>query len=107
MVVVVMQQVTDNRARRRFELSASGDTAFLLYELTDGALTLIHTAVPTTLRGHHLGDALVEAALQTAHSQGLRVVAVCPFVKAYLRRHPGSLESVAVEDNKAPHEETP
>ena len=80
--------VTDNRTRRRFECSVNGETAFLLYERTDDALTLIHTEVPPALRGRHVGEALVEAALQAARSAGLRIIAVCPFVKAYLRRHP-------------------
>jgi uncharacterized protein len=85
-----VDSVTDNRARTRFELSANGQTAFLLYERTHDALTLIHTEVPPALRGHHLGEALVKAALEAARSTGVRVVAVCPFVRAYLRRHPAS-----------------
>lgn len=80
--------VTDNRAQNRFELSVNGDTAFLLYERTADTLTLIHTEVPTTLRGHHVGDALVEAALEEARSAQLRIVAICPFVRAYMRKHP-------------------
>ena len=79
--------VMDNRATNRFEISMDGETAFLLYERTDDALTLIHTEVPTALRGHHLGDTLVEAALQSARSAGLRIIAVCPFVRAYMRKH--------------------
>lgn len=80
--------VTDNPLKNRFELSSNGETAFLLYERTDGTLTLIHTEVPTALRGHHIGEALVEGALASARSEGLRVVAICPFVRAYMRRHP-------------------
>ena len=80
--------VMDNRARNQFEISVNGETAFLRYDRTDDALTLIHTEVPTALRGLHLGDMLVEAALQSAHSAGLRIIAVCPFVRAYMRRHP-------------------
>jgi len=80
--------VSDNRALNRFELTLDGHTAFLAYERTPNALTLIHTEVPDTLRGQHLGDRLVEAALEAGRSSGLRIVAVCPFVKAYLRRHP-------------------
>jgi predicted GNAT family acetyltransferase len=80
--------VTDNRANNRFEVSVNGATAFLLYERTNDTLTLIHTEVPTTMRGLHAGDALVEAALENARSAGLRIVAVCPFVRAYLRKHP-------------------
>jgi len=82
--------VTDNSTRKRFEFSSNGETAFLLYERTHDALTLIHTEVPPALRGHHVGEALVEAALRAARSAGLRIVAVCPFVKAYLRKHPAS-----------------
>jgi len=82
--------VTDNRTRNRFELSSNGQTAFLLYERAHDALTLIHTEVPPALRGQHLGEALVKAALEAARSEGLRIVAVCPFVKAYLRKHPST-----------------
>lgn len=80
--------VTDDPARHRFELALDGGTAFLLYERTDDALRLIHTEVPAHLRGHHVGETLVEAALQSARSSGLRIVAVCPFVTAYMRKHP-------------------
>ncbi len=82
--------VTDNATAKRFELVVNGETAFLVYERTHEALTLIHTEVPPALRGHHVGDALVKAALETARSAGLRTVAVCPFVRAYLRKHPAS-----------------
>jgi predicted GNAT family acetyltransferase len=81
--------VTDNRMKSRFELFVNGETAFLAYERTDNALTLIHTEVPAALRGLHFGEALVEAALRSAHSAGLRIIAVCPFVRAYMRRHSG------------------
>ena len=82
--------VTDNRARHRFELPVNGDTAFLLYERTDEALTLIHTEVPPAFRGHHAGEALVKAALEAGRSAGLRIVALCPFVRAYMRKHPAT-----------------
>jgi len=78
--------IRDNRTRNRFELSVHGETAFLVYERTNQTLTLIHTEVPQAERGHHLGEALVEAALEAARSAGLRVIALCPFAKAYLRR---------------------
>jgi predicted GNAT family acetyltransferase len=40
------------------------------------------------MRGLHVGDALVEAALEDARSARLRIVALCPFVRAYMRKHP-------------------
>ena len=80
--------VSDNPARQRFELTINGHTAFLAYERTHDTLTLIHTEVPDAIRGRHLGEALVEAALRAGRSEGLRIVALCPFVRAYLRKHP-------------------
>jgi predicted GNAT family acetyltransferase len=82
--------VADNRALSRFELIVDGRTAFLAYERTNDSLTLIHTEVPLELRGRRYGEALVEAALGVARSEGLRVSVVCPFARAYLRRHPPS-----------------
>ena len=80
--------IVDNPAQHRFEATLNGDTAFLLYGRTHDALTLIHTEVPPAFRGRRMGDALVQAALKDARSSGRRVVAVCPFVKAYLQKHP-------------------
>jgi predicted GNAT family acetyltransferase len=82
------QAVTDNRDASRFELVVDGQTAVLTYERTPTSLVLVHTEVPPSLRGHHLADALAKAAIDAAHAERLQVVAVCPFVKAYLRRHP-------------------
>jgi uncharacterized protein len=82
--------VTDNPALKRFELMANGHTAFLAYERGKDSLTLLHTEVPTELRGQHIGDTLVEAALDVARSRGLRITVVCPFAQAYLRKHPPS-----------------
>ena len=83
-------EVRDNRAAERFEMTVDGQTAFLAYERTAKRLTLIHTEVPDALRGRHIGDVLVEAALKAGRAEGLSIVAVCPFVRAYLRKHPGS-----------------
>jgi uncharacterized protein len=77
---------SDNAALQRFEIEVDGKIAFLEYERTPERLALIHTEVPETLRGRHLGDRLVEGALQMAQAGSLRVVAICPFARAYLRK---------------------
>jgi uncharacterized protein len=79
--------VVDNKTSDRFELAADGAMAFLVYKRTHDALALIHTEVPVVCRGQGLGEALVEAALQSARSEGLRVIPICPFAKAYILRH--------------------
>jgi predicted GNAT family acetyltransferase len=80
--------VVDNRGLHRFELTVDTQTAFLVYERTPEALTLVHTEVPDALRGRHVGDDLAAAALDAGRAAHLRIVAICPFVRAYLRRHP-------------------
>ena len=80
--------VIDNPQENRFEMNVDGQTAVLNYERTPTSLVLVHTEVPTSLRGRHLGDRLVEGAIAHAREQGLRVVAVCRFVRSYLRKHP-------------------
>jgi len=82
--------VYDNRPLSRFELTIDGETAFLTYKRTATALTLVHTEVPKALRGQHLGEALVDYGLESGRREGLRLVVVCPFARAYLRRHPPS-----------------
>lgn len=83
------RHVLDNREASRFELTVGGQPAILQYERTPRSLVLVHTEVPPALRGRHLGDLLVRAAFDHARGERLSVVAVCPFVRAYLRRHPG------------------
>ena len=81
-------EVVDNVKAQRFELNVDGQVAVLEYDRTAESLALVHTEVPPELRGHHIGERLVVAALDSARAAGLRIVAVCPFVREYLRRHP-------------------
>lgn len=82
--------VTDNKEKHRYELKF-GDTdalAILAYHEHGNTITLVHTEVPEELEGHGLGGKLAKYALEDARARGLEVVASCPFVSAYIRRHP-------------------
>jgi predicted GNAT family acetyltransferase len=81
-------RVTDNREARRFEVAIEGHVAFLQYERKGTAMVLVHTEVPDALRGRGLADALAKTALASAHAEGLTIIAECPFVRTYMRRHP-------------------
>ena len=80
--------VRDNTERNRFELDADGHIAFSNYKRADGVLTILHTEVPKALEGHGIGSALIRGVLDIARSQGQKVIAVCPFAKSYIERHP-------------------
>ena len=80
--------VRDNPIRHRFELEVEGDTAFANYRRDGAVLTIMHTEVPKRLEGRGIGSRLVAGVLGLARAQGLAVVPRCPFVAAYIKRHP-------------------
>jgi predicted GNAT family acetyltransferase len=41
-----------------------------------------------------VGSRLARGALEDARARGLKVTVVCPFITAYLRRHPGEYEDL-------------
>ena len=51
-------------------------------------ITLTHTEVPPALGGRGVGSALVRGVLEAARARGLKVVPKCPFVSAFMGRHP-------------------
>jgi predicted GNAT family acetyltransferase len=56
---------------------------------------LIHTEVVPAAEGTGVGSQLVAATLEDLRSRGLSIVAICPFVRAYIRRHPEFADLVA------------
>jgi uncharacterized protein len=80
--------LTDNLAMNRFELDLGGDLAFITYRRSGRTLYLDHAEVPVALRGHGAGARLVAATLELVRERGERIVAVCPFVRAFVQRHP-------------------
>ncbi len=80
--------VIDNQIDHRFELHADGDMSVLTYRISGDRIRLIHTEVPRQLRGRGYAEMLARAALERAARDHLRVVALCPFVRAFLERHP-------------------
>jgi predicted GNAT family acetyltransferase len=88
----VPETVTDNVARSRFELGADGASGFIDYRRSGSTLFLNHAEVPAALGGHGVGTLLVRGTLDLIRSRGERMVPVCPFVKAVVRRHPAYAE---------------
>jgi predicted GNAT family acetyltransferase len=81
-------RVVDNRTAQRYEIAVDGEVAFLEYQRRRHSIALIHTEVPASLGGRGLGPLLAKTALEAARADGLRVLIICPFLKAYLEKHP-------------------
>lgn len=67
---------------------------FLAYALEPGVLRIDHVEVDPRLRGGGHGRTLVEAAVSFATAEGLRVVPLCGYAGAVIRRDPALAESL-------------
>jgi len=83
-----MADVVNNPAQHRYELVVDGHLAATYYKLSDGVITFIHTEVPKELGGKGVGSQLIKGALDQVRVDGLKVIPECPFVKAYIDKHP-------------------
>jgi predicted GNAT family acetyltransferase len=79
--------VTNNTSLHRFELAIDGHIAFAEYTLASDIITFVHTVVPPELAGRGVGSQLARGALDAVRAQGLKVVAQCPFIAAYIAKH--------------------
>lgn len=87
--------VRDNPDELRYEIEQDGEVrGFIQYRRDDDVITLVHTDVDPKWEGHGVGSALVQGALDDARARGLSVRPQCPFVAAYIRRHPDYEEIV-------------
>jgi predicted GNAT family acetyltransferase len=79
--------VVNNKTRHRYELAVEGHIAATYYSLADGVITFIHTEVPPELGGWGIASTLIRGALDQVRADGLKVIAQCPFVKAFIEKH--------------------
>jgi uncharacterized protein len=82
-----MSDVVNNPAKHRYELAVDGHIAATYYKVADGVITFVHTEVPPELGGKGVGSRLVQGALDQVRADGLKVIAQCPFVKAWIDKH--------------------
>lgn len=84
--------MTSNRSkvtRSRFELDEDGHTAYLEFETDDrGWITLLHTEVPSALRGRGIASTLARTALECARDNRLKVDVICPIVADFIAKNP-------------------
>jgi uncharacterized protein len=88
--------VRDNRRELRYELLLDGRlVGETRYRREPGLVVLVHTEIDPSLEHRGLGSRLVRGELDDIRARGLRVVPHCPFVAAYIRRHPEYSDLVA------------
>jgi uncharacterized protein len=90
--------VVDNPEELRYELRLDGRddvVGEIRYTREPGRVTLVHTDIWPAYEGQGLGNELIAGALADIRARGLRMVPLCPFVAAYVRRHPEVADLVA------------
>lgn len=87
--------IVHNPAAQRFEAGQGAALAECSYRRQGDVLVLHHTEVPQALQGLGLAGLLVQATLDWARAEKLRVQPTCSYVAAYMQRHPDTQDLLA------------
>jgi predicted GNAT family acetyltransferase len=80
--------IRDNIEKHRFEADlGDGSVAIAEYNLLHGKIVFTHTEVPPAHEGQGIGSALIRFGLASARERGLKVIPICPFCAAYIKKH--------------------
>lgn len=80
--------ITNNTEAQRFEAELGDNRAVAEYHLKNDVIIFTHTEVPEAMEGRGVAGKLIKNALETARDESYQVVPLCPFVAAYIKRHP-------------------
>ncbi|HZE51486.1 MAG TPA: GNAT family N-acetyltransferase [Jatrophihabitantaceae bacterium] len=89
-------EVRDNIDESRYEAALDGvPLGFAYYQLADDRVVFTHTEVLPEAEGKGVASTLIRWALDDVRRQGKQIVPLCPFVAAFLKRHPDYADLVA------------
>ena len=81
-------KVIHNPAENRFETTIDGKLSKLDYIQNGKNFVITHVGVHPSLRGQGVAGKIVEVGLEYARVNSFRVVPMCSYAAAYIRRHP-------------------
>lgn len=81
-------EVINNERQKQFEVFVDVHKAELVYRLRENTLYLLHTFVPKEIGGRGIASKLAITALEYTKSNGYKLAVLCPFVAAYVKKHP-------------------
>lgn len=85
-------EVIHNPTESRFEIRLDSQLAKLDYVEDGDSIVMTHVGVPMEFRGHGIAAIITKAGLDYAKAKSLRVIPMCSYVAAYLRRNPQYIE---------------
>ena len=81
-------EVVHNPNENRFETWIDGNLSKLDYIQDEKNFVITHVGVHPSLRGQGIAGRIVEVSLVYARENSLRVVPMCSYAAAFIRRHP-------------------
>lgn len=81
-------EVIHNEAENRFETWIDDRLSKLDYMQDGDTIVMTHVGVNPDHRGRGVAGKLTQVALEYAKGKSLRVIPMCSYVAAYIRRHP-------------------
>ena len=85
-------EINHNPANHAFEVWIDGKLSKLDYIQEGKNFVITHVGVHPAHRGQGVAAKIVEAGLQHARQNALRVIPMCSYAAAYIRRNPQYLE---------------
>jgi len=81
-------EVKHNPEEKRFEVVLEDKMAMVEYMMGGNNIVFTHTEVPPEFEGMGIANKMAHVALQYAKTEGYKIQALCPFIAAYVRKHP-------------------
>ena len=83
-----MLEIVNNEAKKRFEVWIEGYLSKLDYIRDGKNFVITHVGVDPELRGQGVAGKITQVALEYAKANSLRVIPMCSYAAAYIRRNP-------------------
>jgi len=83
-----MVPLIDRPAERRLEMTFEDQVVFAAYRRRPGCLVIDYVEAPPALRGTGAAGAFMSAVAEKARADGDRILPLCGYAAAWLKRHP-------------------
>ena len=85
-------EVTHNEAEHTFEVRINGQLSKFEYIQDGKNFVIMHVGVHPELRNQGIAAKIVQTGLEYAKQNSLRVIPMCSYAAAYIRRNPQYIE---------------
>lgn len=84
----------DNTDRQQFEMDVEGQIVFARYRRQGDIVSILHVEAPPALRGTGAAGRFMQALVERARADGFRMLPLCGYAAAWLRRHRNEAEGL-------------